>query len=187
MRDGGSRQWRQMEWIGFYFEFLCKKHLSGMMTIPGPRYGRARFDAFLSIPWDFKAHAINTSSHKVIVNDQEAVIAAVEQYGSVGLVIALGEVQYNDRNRTFQRWHEVVKGGKSQYEIDRIERGAWSRLRKVSFCLKQVCVVEVDESTLERTGTIQNKFRNADGSPRRGKVLLDLEKIRKNESHTMDA
>lgn len=38
MRDGGSRQWRQMEWMGFYFEYLCEKHLSQIIEIPGKKY-----------------------------------------------------------------------------------------------------------------------------------------------------
>lgn len=37
MRDAGFPHWRQMEWIGFYFQFLCEKHLSGTADIPGPK------------------------------------------------------------------------------------------------------------------------------------------------------
>src|SRR3990172_3833840 len=73
MRDSGNTQWRQMEWIGFYFQFLCEKYLSAVMQIPGPRYGRVEFDGFLDIPWDFKAHSINTLSRGVIINDSEAI------------------------------------------------------------------------------------------------------------------
>ena len=69
MKDSGYKHWRQMEWVGFYFRFLCEKYLSIIMDIPGPKYGRVEFDAFKVIPWDFKAHAMNTRSHQVIVND----------------------------------------------------------------------------------------------------------------------
>ena len=177
MRDASFPHWRQMEWIGWYFQFLCEKLLRDIVRIPGPIYDNVKFDGFKEIPLDFKSHAINTSSHKVIVNDSEATSNAIEEFGSVCLILALGEVEYNDNERTFQRWHEEVKGGKSKYELERIARGAWSRLRKVEFNLKQISFIKIDDSVLVKSGSFQRDFRNADGSPRREKVLLDLEKL----------
>ncbi len=79
--------------------------------------------------------------------------------------------------RTFQKWHEVLKGGKSKYELERIKRGAWSRLRKVEFKLEQISFIKIDDKVLVRCGSFQRDFRNANGKPRREKVLLDLEKL----------
>ena len=177
MKESGYSHWKQMEWIGFYFQFLCEKYLSSVMDIPGPKYGRVEFDAFKNIPWDFKAHAMNTSSHKIIVNDSEATANGIKDYGAVGLILAIGNVLYNDENRTFQKWHEKLKGGKSKYETERIKRGAWSRLRKVSFDLQQISFIKITDSTLVKRGSFQKDFRNSDGNPRRSKILLDLEKI----------
>lgn len=179
MKKAKYPHWRQMEWIGFYFQFLCEKYLSDVMEIPGARYDKVEFDAFKNIPWDFKAHAINTSSHQIIVNDSEATANGIKDYGEVGLVLALGEVLYNDEKRTFQKWHNRLKGGKSKYEIERIKRGAWSRLRKVSFNLQQISFIRITDETLVKCGSFQRDFRNAGGQPRREKVLLDLEKIDK--------
>jgi len=186
MRVGGSRHWKQMEWIGFYFQFVCDTRLSGLMTIPGPRYGRTGFDGFSGVPWDFKAHAMNTSSHQIIVNDSEATAKAIGQYGAVGLIVALGEVVYNDEARTFQRWHEVLKGGKSAYEHERIARGAWSRLRKVSFDLRQISFIRLTNETLVKCGSFQQDFRNSNGKPRREKVLIDLERLDEETVHFVD-
>lgn len=186
MRDEECRNWRQMEWIGFYFQFLCEKLLAEIMQTPGPRYGRVAFDGFCEIPWDFKAHAMNTSSHKVIVNDSEATASAIKEHGEVGLVLALGKVVYNDDARTFQAWHEALKGSKSQYTRERIKRGSWSRLRKVSFDLEQICFIQLTDSTLIRCGSFQTDFRNADGSPRRAKVLIDLEEMDEETIHFVD-
>jgi len=86
-------------------------------------------------------------------------------------------VKYNDNERTFQKWHEDLKGGKSNYEIERIKRGAWSRLRKVEFSLKQISFIKIDDSVLIKCSSFQRDFRNADGTPRREKVLLDLEQL----------
>lgn len=77
MKDSGYMQWKQMEWMGFYFQYLCEKYLSKIMDIPGPKYGNVKFDGFKEIPWDFKAHAMNTSSHQIIVNDSEATAKAI--------------------------------------------------------------------------------------------------------------
>jgi hypothetical protein len=178
MREEGFSHWKQMEWIGFYFQFLCEKIFSGVLEIPGPAYGgKVVFDAFLKIPWDFKAHAINTSSHQIIVNDSEAISRAIGDYGSVGVILALGQVVYNDENRSFQQWHTQLKGGPSKYEKQRIRRGAWSRLRKVFFDLKQIAFIQITDKTLVKCGSFQEDFRNSNGKPRRRKVLLDLEKL----------
>lgn len=177
MKDANFPQWKQMEWIGWYFQFLCERLLKDKVKIPGPKYGNVHFDGFKVIPWDFKAHAINTSSHHLIVNDSEAVSNAIKEFGCVGLIVALGEVEYNDSYKTFQKWHEELKGGKSDYEIERIKRGAWSRLRKVKFYLKQISFIKIDDAVLVKSGSFQRNFRNANGSLRREKVLLNLEKL----------
>lgn len=177
MKKSDYSQWKQMEWIGFYFQFLCEHFLSNIMTIPGPQYGNVKFDGFKDIPWDFKAHAINTSSHQIIVNDSEAIAKGIKDYGAVGLILALGEVEYNDSKRTFQKWHEKLKGGLSEYSLERIKRGAWSRLRKVSFNLQQISFIKITDETLVECGSFQSNFRNSNGRPRREKVLLDLEEI----------
>ena len=184
MKAGGSHHWKQMEWIGFYFQFICDTRLNRIITIPGPQYGRTGFDGFAGgIPWDFKAHAINTSSHLIIVNDSEATARAVAEYGAVGLILAMGEVVYNDDARTFQEWHDRLKGGKSKYVHERIARGAWSRLRKVSFYLKQISFIRLTDDTLIKCGSFQSDFRNSNGKPRRSKVLIDLEKLEEETIH----
>lgn len=120
---------------------------------------------------------MNTSSHNIIVNDSEAMAKAVHEYGQVGLILAMGTVVYNDENRSFQKWHEVLKGGSSNYTKKRIKRGAWSRLRKVSLELDQISFIQITDDTLVKCGSFQTGFRNAGGRPRRKKVLINLEKI----------
>ena len=70
MKKNDCKNWKQMEWIGFYFQYYCEKKFRDFMKIPGPKYGNVSFDGLSEIPWDFKAHAINTSSHELIVNDR---------------------------------------------------------------------------------------------------------------------
>ncbi len=177
MMENDYPHWKQMEWIGFYFQYLCEKYLKDIFEFQTPKYGNVSFDGFYKIPFDFKAHVINTSSHQIIVNDSEAISNAIKEYGEVGLILALGKVEYNDEERTFQKWHEEMKGGLSKYSEERIKRGAWSRLRKVNFDLQQISLIQITDKTLVKCGVFQEDFRNSDGRPRRQKVLLDLEKI----------
>jgi len=185
MKNAGNRHWRQMEWIGFYFQYLCEKYLQGIFRFQIPRYGNASFDGLYNVPFDFKAHATNTSSHKIPVNDREAMEYGIRDYGSVGLIIAIGDVVYNDENRIFQKWHDALKGKPSNYVLENTKRGAWSRLRKFSLTLKQMSIIEITHKTLERCGSFQTGFRNSDGSPRE-KVLIDLEKLDKELIHCIE-
>ena len=178
MREAGSKQWRQMEWIGFYFEFLCQKYFAEIIEIPGKKYGRTEFDAFCEISWDFKSHAANTTNHTVITNDMEAIINTINEFGYYGIILAIGEVEYNDEERTFKKWHDELKEGISKYEVNRINRGAMSRRRKTEFVLSEIHFLCFDSDTLhECSGTFQKGFRNADGSPRREKITVNIRKI----------
>ena len=178
MKNAGSRQWRQMEWMGFYFEFLCENAFDSILEMLGMRYGRTEFDAFRKINWDFKAHAINSATHRIITNDMEAVASTVSEHGHYGLIIAMGKVEYNDEERTFKRWHDELKGGKSDYEENRIARGATSRLRKTEFVLEGIHFLGLDANSLDQCGgSFQQGFRNFDGNPRRPKVMIDVRKI----------
>ncbi len=178
MKEFGSRQWKQMEWMGWYFEFLCQRELEGILVMPGKKYGGTEFDAFGRMSWDFKAHAANTQSHMVIANDTEAIEKTLDDYGYYGLVLAIGEVEYNDEKRTFKTWHDSLKGGMSDYEVKRINRGAMSRRRKTAFVLSEIHLICLNEEMLnECSGSFQKGFRNADGSPRRSKIKIDISKI----------
>ncbi|MBU4030890.1 hypothetical protein KJ756_01905 [Patescibacteria group bacterium] len=181
MRDAGYSHWKQMEWVGFYFQFLCESKLSPIVKIPGPKYGNVEFDGFSEIPWDFKAHPrknakgkINTS---VIINDRQAIVEAIKQHSSVGLILAIGDAEFNDENRNFQIWHKKLKGKMSDYEKKRILRKAPSRLRKTSFKLKEVVLILIDKKVIKKLNSFQEGFRNSDGSPRHAKILLNLDNI----------
>lgn len=168
MRDSGYPHWKQMEWIGFYFQFLCDTKLPPLVKIPGPKYGK-------------KAHpdknANGQDNKSVIVNDRLAIAKAIKQFGGTGLILATGDAKYNDEDRDFQVWHQELKGGLSEFEKQRILRKAPSRLRKTAFRLREIKVILLDDKKVRGLGSFQEGFRNSDGSPRNAKVLLDLENI----------
>ena len=177
MKENGYSHWRQMEWIGFYFQYLCERRLEKLFEFQTPTYGRASFDGFFHIPFDFKAHATNTSAHALVVNDEEAIMCALCSYGAVGLLIAVGDVVYNDADRSFLKWHEELKGQPSNYMLQNRARGAWMRLRKCSMTLRQIAIVELTEASLAKCGSFQTDFRNSNGNARRAKISIDLEKL----------
>lgn len=152
------------------------------MKIPGPKYGRAEFDGFSEIPWDFKAHPMKNAKEQenksVIVNDSLATAKAIENFGGAGLILAIGEAEYNDQDRGFQIWHQKLKGGLSNYEKKRISRKAPSRLRKTTFKLNEIDFILLDNKIVESLPLFQEGFRNSDGSPRNAKVLLDLDSVK---------
>ena len=47
----------------------------------------------------------------------------------------------------------------------------------MEFKLEQISFIKIDNSVLVRGGSFQRDFRNANGNPRKEKVLLDLEKL----------
>lgn len=177
MRDGGSTQWRQMEWMGFYFEFLCETRFEGIIDIPGKKYGNTTFDAFREISWDFKAHAANTTRHDVVTNDVEAIKNTLTDYEYYGMILAIGEVEYNDEERTFKQWHDQLKEGVSKYETNRINRGAMSRRRKTEFVLSEIHFICLNSETLNQCSSLYHQGRNSNGKPRPPKFNVNIQKI----------
>lgn len=175
MRDNGCRNWRQMEWPGWYFQFMCENILSknNYFLIPGPAYGNVEFDGFREIPWDFKAHTSNTGD-KVPTNGYQEVCFALNDYGYVGFIIAKGSAVFDDDNQTFKKWHDDLKGKTSAYEEERILRGAPSRRRKASFVLESIDFIIIDPTTINYCGSFQGGMRNSNGTARNPKVMLDM-------------
>jgi hypothetical protein len=168
--------WRQMEWWAFYFEFLCRSRLNGLFEIPSETFGTVTFDAKREINWDFKAKAIKSDDHRAILNDKKAMLQSVEKHGAHGVMIAMCDVEYNDVNRTFQKWHAELKGGLSKYERERIARTSVSRYRKTKAELQEILFFLIDTENVEELDTMR-QGRNSNGKPRPEKFMLDFEKI----------
>lgn len=166
--------WRQTEWWAFYFELLCKRHLSPPFTMPGDRCGTVLWDAKRSINWDLKAKAIKTDSTSFILNDVSAMDASVKAHGEHGVLIALCDVEYNDANRTFQNWRTELQGGKSKYTLARELRTSASRYRKTLAVLVEVLFVRIDGKALTRMAYMA-QGRNSNGKARPRKYMFDLE------------
>jgi len=170
--------WRQMEWWAFYFEYKAKNILKEDMQIPGDKFGNVHFDMKGKINWDLKASAIKTNNHNIILNDKKAMDLSIKKHGVHGEIIALCDVEYNDVDRSFQKWHTKLKGGKSNYEIERESRTATSRYRKTKANLCEILFLIFNKDDLKNLA-IMKQGRNSNGNPRRVKYMLDLENIPK--------
>lgn len=175
--------WRQMEWIGFYFEFRAKQILAsthGGGT--GPTIGNVTIDyAVRGEPWDFKAHPTKPNDGWVYLNDVEGVDTCALHLGGIGWIIAVGNAVY-DTDGSFKRWHDELKGGRSNYEKERIARGARSRRRKCSFECTHFLVAKVSNPQAVigaiadglLTDGMQKGQRNSNGRARRAKYGIHM-------------
>jgi hypothetical protein len=186
MKDGVSRNWRQMEWIGFWFEFFIDTRIKPTLgNTSGPKYGQTTFDFKLDYVWDLKAHP----QHKddLLLNDQVAVRSCIQENGGVGFIIVEGEVEYDDDKETFKKWHDKLKGKQSEYVTARIARSAPSRKRKVSFAPTSIIGVWIDSLETLASGQsegwisgFQENMRNSNGVPRKAKFKFITSKIPEN-------
>jgi hypothetical protein len=156
--------------------------LKDKFSFPGDKYNNVRFDLKRTINWDLKAKAIKSDDHKVILNDKCAMDLSVEKAGYHGEIIALCDVEYNDADRTFQKWHTELKGGKSDYELKRENRTSVSRYRKTKAELIEIVLLILRKDDIDLLPTMK-QGRNSNDMPRPEKYILDLETINKFENY----
>ena len=169
--------WKQMEWWAFYFEYKVKQLLKDSHISPGDKFDTVKFDLKTEINWDIKASAIKSQNHKIILNDTSAMEQSIQNYGYHGEIIGLCDVEYNDEDRSFQKWHTGLKGGLSNYEIKRGKRpNSFSRYRKTSAELMEIVYVVFRKEDLEKLD-IMVQGRNSNDRPRPTKYMLNLERI----------
>lgn len=174
MKEKGF-QWRQMEWWAFYFELICHERLGSVLRMPGDKHEATVWDGTGAINWDFKAKAIKTDTQSFILNDQAAMRASVEKHGEHGLIVCMCDVEYNDKDRSFQKWRESLQGGKSPYQIERETRTSNSRYRKVLAVPIELVFMRFDKDSLDRLTTMR-QGRNSNGKPRPIKYSVSLTK-----------
>jgi len=178
---GADYNWRQMEWIGFWFEWKARHLLEGVIGGGGgPTFGRTTFDYKNQYVWDLKAHPTQGGrSDWVVLNDCEAIDLCIAKHGGIGAIVCSGTAVM-DETGEFKLWHDVLKGGVSKYERERIGRNAPSRTRKKSFYVERLSALfftapilksGIAEGWIDR---FQEGMRNADGSPRKPKYEINL-------------
>ena len=179
MKNADYKHWRQVEWLESYFKFLCQKHFDGIIEIPGQKYSNMRFDAFRKISWDFKVQASNTTTYNIITKGTEAIADTISNYGYYGMILAIGNVVYNDKEKTFKKWHDELRKETCEYATNRINRGVMSRTRKVAFLLEEIHFICFDSKALHKCcGILQDSFGDKGSRKLKPKeIIIDIRKI----------
>ena len=178
MKDANFKYWKQTEWMDFYFKFLCQKYFTGTIDLPGKKYGITEFDAFREISWDFRVDSIDPSTYSVTANDAGAIADTISDCGYYGIILAIGNMKFDDKETSFKKWHDELRGKVSKYDTNKINGGIMSRTHKTAFTLEEIHFVCFDTETLGQCGgSFQKGFRNADGSSRREKVTVNIRKV----------
>ena len=179
MKGTDYKHWRQVEWLEFYFKFLCQKHFDGIIDIPGQKYSDMRFDAFCEIPWDFKVQAANTTTYNITAKGTKAIADTISNYGYYGMILAIGNVEYNDKEKTFKKWHDELRKEICEYETNRINRGVMSRTRKTTFVLEEIHFICFDSKALHKCcGMLQDSFGDTGSRKLKPKeIIIDIRKI----------
>lgn len=180
--------WKQMEWQGWYFEYEAFDALvSTLGGDVGPTFDSTEFDYQRHNVWDLKAHSTTTPSgnerRDMYLNDKTSVEECIRVHDGIGFIIAHGDPEYDDDDRSFYHWHQELKGGKSEYVKRREERDAPSRERKQAFHLDRISAYYVPSIAVLRDGEDEgwirprSQGRNADGSERPKKYALYPDKV----------
>lgn len=179
MKDAGFKQWQQREWPEFYFKFLCQKYFDGIIDMPGKKYGSVRFDAFCEISWDFKIESVDPRIYSVIANDAEAIASTMKDYGSYGMILSIGNIEYDDKEASFKKWHDELRGQASKYDTNKINSGIMSQTRKTQFTLKAIRFICFNRATLhQHCGLFQDGFGETDSNRSKKKeIRIDLGEI----------
>jgi hypothetical protein len=191
MKSSGSKQWKQMEWPGFYFEFKANQCLLEKFGTSTPFKLDSRRNVDFSHEgknWDFKHHTIQNNKNSWIPsNDVEFIEHCIQKTGHWGLIVGVGDSVMGEKSRTceFRVWHTNLGGGPSEYSRRKTAEGANTRARKISSNLEEIFLIEftsigqlnfaIEEGWA--SPNFQKNMKNSNNVPRKAKYKFLLDKI----------
>lgn len=190
MLSAGDKNWQQIEWIGWFFEFWAKQNLNKYFDIHNniSSSDRSLFDAHNIFPWDFKTHvkynAEGAPNKETPLNDKEAIDNALTKYGKIGIIIVEGEAEFGEK---YESWRMEAKGKPSKTQLRNKEEGRKSRKRKDSFKIDAANLYIINQEDMKalidkKIVTIFKQGRQADGTPRKPKYKIDASRVSPNLS-----
>lgn len=184
MKDNNYNQWRQMEWAGFYLQYIVSKtNQKDHFLIPGRKIYKTVFDAHWipsDFPIDVKFHSNlnNNGKHNLNIplNDCESMDEAINLFGEVGIIVLFGDPEY-DTTGEFKIWHDSIKGEKSEYVKKAELENKNSRMRKTAINLTHINYYSINESNVNLLDGFQKGMINSNGTLRNEKYRLDTSKF----------
>nr|WP_120492310.1 hypothetical protein [Corynebacterium lactis] len=164
---------RQTEWFGWYVEFRSIPKLTKTFGGGPMKIGNTSFDYHGLRTWDIKAHTQIDS--EVLLNDRESIVEAAITDG-LGFLIVIGQSDYKGEG-DFYRWHLQMRG-----KDPHVKRSERSRKLKVSVNVTSLeALFFQDETEFNKAlgdGVLKEfpQGKQADGSPRKPKLKLNLAK-----------
>lgn len=179
MKKAGFGSWREMEWGGYYIKFLIKNtiesgFLGGFQSIVDQKHYLAKGEYL----WD--ARLMDADNSALILADQDRMEQLISDHEGLGIVI-FQAVYEMDKTGKFKDWHQNEGGGVTQYVLDRIARGAPSRMRKSAFMITHSFSFYFTRHDIDQginqgwLTTVAQDMRNADGTLRNPKYMLHLD------------
>ncbi|MDD4455485.1 hypothetical protein [Methanoculleus sp. UBA430] len=179
MKEAGFPGWQEVEWPGFHVKFLvqreCREKLNG--EVQPYDLDKKRHLVRGDYVWDTRFHA-NERSDDIPLGDVKGYNDLVKEHGGIGLLVVDAAV-VKDENGDFRRWHEELKGGSSEYSLERERDGRPPRERKSRYLIVGVYAYFFTLDDLNKgimdgwtDDDFQRTMRNANGARRKSKYLL---------------
>ncbi|MDD3035287.1 MAG: hypothetical protein PHT25_11955 [Bacteroidales bacterium] len=178
MKENNFPGWGEVEWGGYYIKYLVQKISKERITGGIEPYDLGKRHLVKgNYVWDTRLFA-SERGYDVILGDLEEYGAIVRENGGIGILV-VDAVANRDLEESFKTWHERIKGGSSDYSIEREIEGRPSRIRKTAYMIVKVFAYYITPDDLKEgvtAGWLDTKFqrnmRNAGGSPRKPKYRL---------------
>lgn len=182
MRNSNSSNWRQMEWMGFYFE---EKSIQVLDIDSGVQIYNTVFDASRNHVWDFKTHTLYDSAgnkrYDVYLNDAASIEECVSRDG-IGFIVAHVEPEYDDSGN-FYDWHEELKDSHGSYNKRQSDTESPSRVRKSGFSFDKIEAYWIEDMEMLESACREGWMReavqgvNSGGNERKSKYKLYPERV----------
>lgn len=171
MKNGGGRNWRQTEWVGWYLEYVADNTLDGGKT---EYYGNTEFDYEDEFVWDFKTHSIDTNWS--ILNDCEATKQLIEDQGGFGFIILHGESEKESDRHEMKAWHKGLKG--QIPDFDEKTSDMKTNFTPLSFDAYYIdSMKHIHNGMGDWVNLFQEGMSNSNGNLRKGKFKVNPDKI----------
>lgn len=176
-----TTQGRQSEWAAVFFEEYCRPLLTHFL---GGWYGvritkGSRIDYQRYYNWDLKVHSIKnnrgTSNSKIILNDMNAMNRIIKLESGMGFVVLDVDFDF-DTDGSLREW-------RIEYERRQSTHSSNPRMAKSVGKVTNLRAIYIKDMLALSTGLNQewilnfNQGRQPDGSPRKPKYMIDLNKV----------
>lgn len=136
MKQDNFSGWQDVEWAGYHIKYLvqrvCRRNLAGQFA----PYEQGRRHLIKGrYLWDTRFNA--NDEENVILGDVQEYNDLMASNGGIGILVADTQANF-DLTGEFIHWHEVLKGGASNYTIEREIDGRPIRRRKTEYMIRKI-------------------------------------------------